>query len=53
MLHSSDWLSYYWAICYSPPVAKSVGFLAAKNLALTSKKFFIRDIFDQLQSATK
>ena len=38
MLHS-DWLSYYYAICYSPLVAKSAGFLAAKKdlrLALTS-----------------
>ena len=26
-----DWLSYYWAVCYSPLVAKSVGFLAAKK----------------------
>ena len=32
MLHS-DWLSYYQAnnICYSPLVAKSAGFLAAKK----------------------
>ena len=27
----SDWLSYYWAICYSPLVAKSAAFLAAKK----------------------
>ena len=27
----SDWLSYYQAICYSPLVAKSAGFLAAKK----------------------
>ena len=27
----SDWLSYYWAICYSPLVAKSAGVLAAKK----------------------
>ena len=27
----SDWLSYYKAICYSPVVAKSAGFLAAKK----------------------
>ena len=27
----SDWLSYYKAICYSPLVAKSGGFLAAKQ----------------------
>ena len=26
-----DWLSYYQAICYSPLVAKSAGFLAAKR----------------------
>ena len=35
----SDWISYYQAICYSPLVAKSAGFLAAKRdlrLALTS-----------------
>ena len=34
-----DWLSYYQAVCYSPLVAKSDGFLAAKedeSLALTS-----------------
>ena len=30
MLHS-DWLSYYYAICYSPLVAKSAGFLVAKK----------------------
>ena len=38
MLHS-DWLSYYWAICYSPLIAKRAGFLAAKkdeSVALTS-----------------
>ena len=27
----SDWLSYYQAICYSPLVAKSAGFLATKK----------------------
>ena len=27
----SDWLSNYKAICYSPLVAKSAGFLAAKQ----------------------
>ena len=27
----SDWLSYYYAICYSPLVAKNTGFLAAKK----------------------
>ena len=38
MLHS-DWLSYYWAICYSLLVVKSAGLLAAKkdeSLALAS-----------------
>ena len=47
----SDWLSYYYAICYSPLVAKSAGFLAAKkdlSLALTSQSFFLLDILDQL-----
>ena len=40
----SDCLSYYWAICYSPPVVKSAGFLTAKkdlSLALTSWSFDI------------
>ena len=27
----SDWLSYYYAICYSPLVAKSAGVLATKK----------------------
>ena len=27
----SDWFSYYYAICYSPLVAKSAGFMAAKK----------------------
>ena len=47
----SDWLSYYWAICYSLLAAKNARFLAAKkdlSLALTSPIFFILDIFDQL-----
>ena len=50
MLHS-DWLSYYEAICYSPLVAESAGFLASKkdlSLALTSSFLFILVIFDQL-----
>ena len=39
----SDWLSYYYAICYSPLGAKNAGFLAAKkdkSLALTRLKLF-------------
>ena len=42
---------YYKCCVLSLLVAKSAGFLAAKedeSLALTSKTFFILDIFDQL-----
>ena len=28
----SDWLSYYWAICYSPLVAKSAGLDFTKTI---------------------
>ena len=47
----SDWLSYYKDICYSPLVAKSAGFLAAKkdeSLALTSESCFVSIFFYQL-----
>ena len=27
----SDWLSYYWAICYTQLVAKSAGFEKQNN----------------------
>ena len=46
MLHS-DWLNFYLAICYSPLVAKSAGFLAEKK-GLNWLKLFCLDIFDQL-----
>ena len=29
----SDWLCYYYAVCYSPLVAQSAGFLAADTVA--------------------
>ena len=45
----SDWLSYYYeAICYSPLVAKSAGFLAAKKGLKSCFKLFCLDIFYQL-----
>ena len=44
----SDWLSYYYAICYSPLVAKNAGFLAAKKELKSCFKLFCLDIFDQL-----
>ena len=43
----ADWLSYYQAICYSPPVAKSADVLG-ENFFFFSKIFFILDIFYQL-----
>ena len=36
----SDWLSYYYAICYSPLVAKNAGFLAAKKELKSCFKLF-------------
>ena len=38
----SDWLSYYWAICYSPLVAKSVRHICQAQDVLS------RYFFDQL-----
>ena len=46
-----DWLSYYWAICYSPLVAKSAGF-ENKTMAAESRLFCL-DIFYQLVGFTK
>ena len=47
----SDWLSYYYAICYSSLVAKSAGFLAEKKglkSSFNELKLFCLDIFDQI-----
>ena len=41
----SDWLSYYWAICYSPLVAKNAGFLAAKKLKSVSNFWLNRFLY--------
>ena len=43
-----DWLRYYKAMCYSPLVAKSAGFLAAKKgikFSFNQLKLFCVDIF--------
>ena len=51
-----DWLSNYQAICYSPLVAKSIGFENQNNdgwIAFLHLKLFCLDIFDQLVDFTK
>ena len=48
----SNWLSYYWAICYSPLTSsESVGFLAAKKglkSSFNQLNLFCLHVFDQL-----
>ena len=47
----SDWLSYYWAICYSPLVAESAGNENQNNggwILFCYLELFCLDIFDQL-----
>ena len=47
----SDWLSYYWAICYSPLVVKAPAFWRQKKgfkSSFNQIKLFCLDIFDEL-----